>query len=81
MHWYAGVLNTYWFLQVSKPAVALTEGAAARMARPHSKDPSYESPYSRFFRFSFGPLLPETFDSDIELFREVFEDYRKEIQI
>ncbi len=51
------------------------------MARPHSKDPSYESPYSRFFRFSFGPLLPETFDSDIELFREVFEDYRKEIQI
>ncbi len=50
------------------------------MARPHSKDPSYESPYSRFFRFSFGPLLPETFDSDIELFREVFEDYRKEIQ-
>ena len=51
------------------------------MARPHSKDPSYESPYSRFFRFSFGPLLPETFDSDIELFRGVFEDYRKEIQI
>jgi len=50
------------------------------MARPHSKDPSYESPYSRFFRFSFGPLLPETFDSDIELFQGVFEDYRKEIQ-
>ena len=47
------------------------------MARPHSKDPSYESPYSRFFRFSFGPLLPETFDSDIGLFRGVFEDYRK----
>ena len=51
------------------------------MARPHSKDPSYESPYSRFFRFSFGPLLPETFDSDIVLFRGVFEDYRKETQI
>ena len=51
------------------------------MARPHSKDPSYESPYSRFFRFSFGPLLPETFDSDIELFRGVFEDYRKEIEL
>ncbi|MEC7406943.1 MAG: aminotransferase class I/II-fold pyridoxal phosphate-dependent enzyme, partial [Candidatus Thermoplasmatota archaeon] len=50
------------------------------MARPHSKDSSYESPYSRFFRFSFGQLLPETFDSDIELFRGVFEDYRKEIQ-
>ena len=51
------------------------------MARPHSKDPSYESPYSRFFRFSFGPLLPETFDSDIELFRGVFDDYRKEVEI
>ncbi len=51
------------------------------MARPHSKDPSYESAYSRFFRFSFGPLLPETFDSDIELFRGVFEDYRKEIEL
>ncbi|GIS48143.1 MAG: hypothetical protein Ct9H90mP21_0500 [Methanobacteriota archaeon] len=51
------------------------------MARPHSKDPRYESPYSRFFRFSFGPLLPETFDSDIELFRGVFEDYRKEIEL
>ena len=51
------------------------------MARPHSKDPSYESPYSRFFRFSFGPLLPESFDSDIELFRGVFDDYRKEIDL
>ncbi len=51
------------------------------MARPHSKDPRYESPYSRFFRFSFGPLLPETFDSDIELFRGVFENYREELQM
>ena len=51
------------------------------MARPHSKDPSYESPYSRFFRFSFGPLLPETFDSDIELFRGVYDEYRKEIEL
>ena len=51
------------------------------MARPHSKDPSYKSPYSRFFRFSFGPLLPETFDSDIELFRGVFDGYREEIEL
>ena len=51
------------------------------MARPHSKDSSYESPYSRFFRFSFGPLLPETFDSDIELFHGVFDDYRKDIEL
>jgi hypothetical protein len=46
------------------------------MARPHSKDPGYETPYKRFFRFSFGPLLPETFESDIQLFKEVFEEYK-----
>ena len=34
------------------------------MARPHSKDPDYVSPYDSFFRFSFGPLLPETFVAD-----------------
>ena len=50
------------------------------MARPHSKDSSYISPYSRFFRFSFGPLLPETFDSVIQLFKEVFEEYKLEIE-
>jgi len=48
------------------------------MARPHSKDPSYVSPYGRFFRFSFGPLLPETFESDIKLFREVYEEYKRD---
>ena len=48
------------------------------MARPHSKDPSYQTPYSRFFRFSFGPLLPETFESDIKLFREVYEEYKRD---
>ncbi len=48
------------------------------MSRPHSKDPSYETPYSRFFRFSFGPLLPETFESDIQIFSEVLEEYREE---
>tara|TARA_B100000686_G_scaffold332212_1_gene396710 strand:- start:233 stop:1492 length:1260 start_codon:yes stop_codon:yes gene_type:complete len=64
-----------------KHGAAILSATDCDMARPHSKDPSYYSPYSRFFRFSFGPLLPETFDSDIELFRQVFEDYRKEIQI
>ena len=49
------------------------------MARPHSKDQEYVTPYSRFFRFSFGPLLPETFESDIKLFREVLEQYRNDI--
>jgi len=46
------------------------------MSRPHSKDPSYETPYARFFRFSFGPLLPETFESDVQIFSEVLEEYR-----
>ena len=45
------------------------------MGRPHSKDPNYETPYARFFRFSFGPLLPETFKLDIQLFREVYNDF------
>ena len=49
------------------------------MARPHSKDPSYETPYARFFRFSFGPLLPESFDSDVHIFKEVFEQYKNDI--
>jgi len=46
------------------------------MSRPHSKDPGYQTPYARFFRFSFGPLLPETFESDIQIFSEVLEEYR-----
>jgi hypothetical protein len=28
------------------------------------------------FRFSFGPLLPETFDDDIQLMSEVLEEYK-----
>ena len=48
------------------------------MGRPHSKDLSYKTPYVRFFRFSFGPLLPETFEADINLFREVYEEYKSE---
>ena len=31
------------------------------------------------FRFSFGPLLPETFESDIELMTEVLEDYKADV--
>ena len=51
------------------------------MGRPHSKDPNYETPYARFFRFSFGPLLPETFELDIQLFREVYEVYKHDVGI
>ena len=39
----------------------------------------YTTPYERFFRFSFGPLLLETFESDIQLFTEVYEAYKKEM--
>jgi aspartate/methionine/tyrosine aminotransferase len=47
------------------------------MARPHDKS-DYTSPYERFFRFSFGPMLPETFEEDIKLFSEVYLQYKKD---
>ncbi|MDG1437963.1 MAG: pyridoxal phosphate-dependent aminotransferase, partial [Emcibacteraceae bacterium] len=58
---------------------AILAGRDCDMGRPHSKDPSYESPYHDMFRFSFGPLLPESFESDIQLFSEVFEKYKADI--
>ena len=62
-----------------KRGAAILCASDCDMARPHSKDPSYQTPYSRFFRFSFGPLLPETFESDIQLFSEVLDDYKRDI--
>jgi len=62
-----------------KRGAAIICASDCDMARPHSKDPNYETPYSRFFRFSFGPLLPETFESDIQLFNEVLEEYRLDV--
>ncbi|MDG1525940.1 MAG: pyridoxal phosphate-dependent aminotransferase [Candidatus Thalassarchaeaceae archaeon] len=62
-----------------KRGAAILCASECDMARPHSKDPNYVTPYSRFFRFSFGPLLPETFESDIQIFTEVFEDYKLEM--
>lgn len=59
-----------------KRGAAILEGVDCDMARPHSKDPDYVSPYRNWFRFSFGPLLPETFESDVALFREVLDAYR-----
>ena len=49
------------------------------MARPHDKTIPYISPYARFFRFSFGPLLPETFEDDIKLFGDVLAEYKKDV--
>ena len=38
-----------------------------------------QGPYDRFFRFSFGPLSPESFESDMQLFTEVLNDYKKDV--
>jgi len=64
-----------------KRGAAILCASDCDMARPHSKDPTYETPYSRFLRFSFGPLLPETFDSDIQLFGEVLDEYKQDAGI
>jgi aspartate/methionine/tyrosine aminotransferase len=64
-----------------KRGAAILCASNCDMARPHSKDPNYVTPYERFFRFSFGPLLPETFESDIELFKSVFEAYKGDVGI
>ena len=67
------------------------KGSDCDMGRPHAKgsmpsaksegDPEYVTPYTRMFRFSFGPLLPETFESDIKLFRQVYEEYKKDMGV
>jgi aspartate/methionine/tyrosine aminotransferase len=62
-----------------KRGAAILCASECDMARPHSKDPDYVTPYARFFRFSFGPLLPETFDTDIQLFNEVLDEYKLEV--
>merc|ERR1712190_183267 len=65
-----------------KRGAAILRGMDADMARPHAKDkhldPDYKSPYLRFFRFSFGPLKPESFEDDVKLFGEVYAAYKKE---
>mmetsp|Transcript_1626 Transcript_1626/g.4988 ORF Transcript_1626/g.4988 Transcript_1626/m.4988 type:complete len:464 (-) Transcript_1626:161-1552(-) len=61
-----------------KRGAAVLRGIDCDMARPHVKDPNYVSPYTNFFRFSFGPLLPETFESDIQIMSEVLAEYRRD---
>ena len=60
-----------------KKGAAILCASDCDMARPHDKS-EYTTPYERFFRFSFGPLLPKTFDGDIALFTEVYEAYKQE---
>jgi len=64
-----------------KRGAAILSAFECDMARPHIKDTKYKSPYERFFRFSFGPLLPEAFETDIDLFRDVYEAYKNEMGI
>jgi aminotransferase len=72
----AGELNRRLF----KHGAAILKGFDCDMARPHDKDPEYRSPYDSFFRFSFGPLLPETFESDVALLGKVLAEYRAEVR-
>lgn len=62
-----------------KRGAAILEGPNCDMARPHSKEPGYVSPYLQYFRFSFGPLLPESFESDIQILKEVLEEYKADV--
>lgn len=62
-----------------KVGAAILKGKDCDMARPHSKDPNYKTPYDRFFRFSFGPLPPESFEDDIRLFGQVLEKYKSDM--
>ena len=71
----AGELNRRLF----KHGAAILKGFDCDMARPHDKDPGYRSPYESFFRFSFGPLLPESFESDVAILRKVLAEYRAEV--
>ena len=62
-----------------KRGAAILCASDCDMARPHDKSEDYQTPYARFFRFSFGPLLPETFENDIKLFAEVYNAYKEEV--
>jgi len=62
-----------------KHGAAILEGPGCDMARPHAKDPNYVSPYLNMFRFSFGPLLPETFESDMQIMSEVLAEYKQDV--
>lgn len=64
-----------------KVGAAILKGKDCDMARPHSKDPLYKTPYDRFFRFSFGPLPVNSFEDDIRLFGRVLEQYKRDMGV
>ena len=47
---------------------AILKGTDCDMARLGDR-----SPLRQFFRFSFGPLLPDSFESDIEILQKVLD--------
>jgi aspartate/methionine/tyrosine aminotransferase len=59
-----------------KRGAAILKGFDCDMARPHDKDPGYRSPYDSFFRFSFGPLPVESFESDVAILKTTLDEYR-----
>lgn len=61
-----------------KRGAAVLRGIDCDMGRPHAKDPDYVSPYTNMFRFSFGPLKPESFEEDIKIMSEVLDEYKKD---
>lgn len=71
----AAGLNERLFLR----GAAILKAHDCDMARPHDKDPTYVTPYSNYFRFSFGPLPVSSFDEDVRIFSEVIEAYRGEL--
>jgi len=80
-HWMRlpdGLLASEFNTRLFKRGAAILEGVDCDMARPHAKDPDYVSPYANWFRFSFGPLLPESFESDIAMMRETLDEYRND---
>jgi len=64
-----------------KVGAAILKGKDCDMARPHSKNPTYRTPYDRFFRFSFGPLPVNSFEDDIRLFGRVLEQYKRDMGV
>ena len=59
---FAAELNAELFTR----GAAILKGTDCDMARRGG-----QSPLRQFFRFSFGPLKPESFDSDIEILGQV----------
>ena len=63
--WTADQLNTRLF----KEGAAVLKGTDCDMARRGT-----DSPLANFFRFSFGPLEPDSFDQDIEILKRALRD-------